>query len=237
MQRDSFSTGQILEIAEISRRTLERWHALNLLVPFGGKSPGKGTSRQYSFGDLMGALVLSRLRAARFPLELSTSLVRHACTLKQSDSVSQFVVLSAHGDFVPLEDSDLAAHFARDDSKVAVVLHLGSIHEEAIAATAEWSFEMRPRRGPKPGQAPKKRRKRREENKPRRHGTKDKLSSSVRRQTQNNASKHKASLSTSAHQNFAVSASTRSGGEAPRARGQTKSVGRYNARPTKPRPR
>lgn len=226
--RSSFSTGQILEIAKISRRTLERWHALNLLVPVGGKSPGKGTNRQYSFGNLVVALVLSRLRARQFPLELSTSLVRYTHSLTVDHSVSEFVVLSEHGDFIPLAGSDVAAHFARDDSKVAVVLQLGSIHGDAVHAASEWTYEARPRRGPKPGQAAKKPPKHKEESKVLRDGTKATLSTSITQRRKNNPSN--ATRTTNVGQIPAAGVSIRRTRKAPKARGQTDSGGKYKAR-------
>src|SRR4051812_44136436 len=77
MPIDSFSAAQLLRIASISRRMMNRWIALKALRPSVRLSTGKGVDHRFDLSDLLQAATLGRLCAVGCPLAVAALAARH----------------------------------------------------------------------------------------------------------------------------------------------------------------
>jgi DNA-binding transcriptional MerR regulator len=82
--RGSFSTAQVARLTGLSARQLDHWDRLGFLRPSLAPAAGYGSSRRYSFGDLVRVRLAARLRAAGFGLKKIRQLVQTLARLDPS---------------------------------------------------------------------------------------------------------------------------------------------------------
>ena len=152
MQTRSFSPAEALVVAGISNKMLAQAVELGLIAPFGGASPGRGTDRRYTFGDLMALRILRHLRDVGFRRSSSLPLLAWLARSTADTALFGYVLLTSDGEFTIVPEKKLVQQLSVSSTPICVVLHLNAIHQDVVAGAAECRFSERPRRGRRPGE-------------------------------------------------------------------------------------
>jgi|GEM_PF-5597046 len=152
MQGAHFSTAQMLNIAAISPTMLNKWIELDVIEASIRPADGTGSDRIFSFGDLVAAAVVSKLRTASVPLSSAAPIARYVATSMLNRAPGEFAVVFPGGEFITTSGKNLAQVIREHASKVGTVILLDDIYKEAHLNAIESRLMPKPHRGRKPGQ-------------------------------------------------------------------------------------
>ena len=139
--RRSFSTAETARLAGLSPRQLDHWDRMGFLGPSLERASGYGSTRRYSFGDIVRLRVAARLRAAGIGLP---RIRRCAEALARFDPESDL----GHARLLVLGHRVLWARSDRElvdllkEGQMVLVFSLGEAVEEAAGAVARLSGEV-----------------------------------------------------------------------------------------------
>src|SRR6478736_2988971 len=157
MTDQAYSAAQLLQIAGISRRQMNRWIELGALQASARLSTGKGVDHLFDFADLLQATALQSLCTVGCALNIAALAARHVAgidlpdDLENDDAPEDFLLVFPAGDFALSDASDLVERL-RAAPPATIVLRLRDVQRSVVAGAAEAAFRARPRRGRKPGQ-------------------------------------------------------------------------------------
>ena len=104
MTDQTFSSRQTAEIVGISYRQLDYWARTDLIRPSGADAAGSGTSRRYTYKDLLELKVVKRLLDSGFKLESVRDVFAYMRDHVDTDITSAHIVID--GSSVILCDGD-----------------------------------------------------------------------------------------------------------------------------------
>src|SRR5579872_6995998 len=77
MALDSFSTPEVAKITKTTIGTLDTWHRTRFISPTVEATPGRGTSRRYTFRDVVAIRTALELRDADISMPLLKRVVAY----------------------------------------------------------------------------------------------------------------------------------------------------------------
>jgi DNA-binding transcriptional MerR regulator len=140
--QDAFSTAEAARLSNLTPRQLDHWARLGFLCPSVRGASGYGSSRRYSFSDVVKLRVAARLRASGVGL---ARIRRCAEALKRLDSSGETDLGRARliviGNRVFWARSDQEVVDLLKEGQLVLVFSLGDTIEEAAGAVARWNRE------------------------------------------------------------------------------------------------
>lgn len=140
--RYGFSTAQAARLANLSPRQLDHWDRLGFLRPSLQEANGYGSTRRYSFVDIVRLRVAARLRASGVGL---AKIRRCAESLKRLDEVGEGDLGRARllivGNRVLWARSDEEVVDLLKEGQLVLVFALGEAVAETAGAVARFSRE------------------------------------------------------------------------------------------------
>lgn len=128
MTNQTFSSRQTAEIVGISYRQLDYWARTDLIRPSGTDAAGSGTSRRYTYKDLLELKVVKRLLDSGFKLESVRDVFSYMRDHVDTDISSAHIVID--GSSVVLCDGDNLVDVLRHGQGVFNVVPLHGMKNE-----------------------------------------------------------------------------------------------------------
>ena len=132
----AFTTKQVMSFTDLTSRQLNYFDTTGLLTPSVQPAQGRGTSRLYSFRDVVALRLIAKLRGQGISLQSVRRAVNYLHTMKQIALSAS--VLAFNGDDVVLVDrNQLAISLLQHPGQLCILIDVGGIThevEEAIRA-------------------------------------------------------------------------------------------------------
>lgn len=128
MTDQTFSSRQTAEIVGISYRQLDYWARTDLIRPSGADAAGSGTSRRYTYKDLLELKVVKRLLDSGFKLESVRDVFAYMRDHVDTDITSAHIVID--GSSVILCDGDNLVDVLRHGQGVFNVVPLSGMKDD-----------------------------------------------------------------------------------------------------------
>jgi DNA-binding transcriptional MerR regulator len=140
--RNSFSTAETARLTGLSARQLDHWDRLGFLRPSVERASGYGSSRRYSFADVVRLRVAARLRAAGIGLPKIRRCADALARLEPEGAgdLAEARLLVA-GNRVLWARSDRELVDLLKEGQMVLVFPLGDAVEEAAGAVARLARE------------------------------------------------------------------------------------------------
>lgn len=139
--QDSFSTAEAARLAGLSPRQLDHWDRLGFLTPSLQRASGYGSSRRYSFTDLVRLRVAARLRASGVGLARIRRCVEALKRLGEDETDLARARLLVIGNRVLWARSDREVVDLLKEGQLVLVFSLGDALEETASAVDRFNHE------------------------------------------------------------------------------------------------
>jgi DNA-binding transcriptional MerR regulator len=141
--RHSFSTAEVARLTGLSTRQLDHWDRLGFLCPSLERAAGYGSTRRYSFADVVRLRVGARLRAAGIGLPRIRRCAEALARLEPDGSADLAQArLLVVGNRVLWARSDQELVDLLKEGQMVLVFSLNDAVEEAAGAVARLSREV-----------------------------------------------------------------------------------------------
>ena len=145
--QDSFSTAEAARLSGLTPRQLDHWDRLGFLTPSLRQASGYGSSRRYSFTDLVRLKVAARLRASGVGLARIRRCVEALKRLGEEETDLALARLLVIGNRVLWARSDREVVDLLKEGQLVLVFSLGDALEETASAVDRFNSEAARRDG------------------------------------------------------------------------------------------
>jgi DNA-binding transcriptional MerR regulator len=136
----SFSTAEVARLTGLSARQLDHWDREGFLRPSLERASGYGSTRRYSFADVVRLRVAARLRAEGVGLARIRRCAEVLARLDPESDLGQARLIVA-GNSVLWARSDREVIDLLQDGQLVLVCSLGDAVAEAAGAVERWTRE------------------------------------------------------------------------------------------------
>ena len=140
--QDAFSTAEAARLSNLTPRQLDHWARLGFLCPSIRAASGYGSSRRYSFPDVVKLRMAARLRASGVGLARIRSCI---AAMRRLDSSGEADLGQARllviGNRVLWARSDREVVDLLKEGQLVLVFSIGETVEETAGAIARWNRE------------------------------------------------------------------------------------------------
>ncbi len=132
-----FTMGQTARVSGVPARTIDYWALSGFLQPSIQQASGKGSTRLWSFEDLVALRVAGHLREAGISLQALRRVIAHLRGRTPPASLANtYLVSNGHDVFERSGDELISALRSPGQRVFAWVIDLGAVVEEVEAALA-----------------------------------------------------------------------------------------------------
>jgi DNA-binding transcriptional MerR regulator len=133
MADEGFSTPEVAKIAKTTIGTLDTWHRMKFISPSIASTPGRGTSRRYTFRDVVAIRTALELRDAGISMPLLKRVVaylRERKGLSTNEALASTSLVTDGHDVFEIEGDITISALRRAGQRVLFVVPLGEIVSE-----------------------------------------------------------------------------------------------------------
>jgi len=133
MVDDSFSTPEVAKITKTTIGTLDTWHRIKFISPSITSTPGRGTSRRYTFRDVVAIRTALELRDAGISMPLLKRVVaylRKRKGLSASEVLASTSLITDGHDVYEVRGDLTISALRKAGQRVVFVVPLGEIVSE-----------------------------------------------------------------------------------------------------------
>ncbi|MCL5012888.1 MAG: MerR family transcriptional regulator [Firmicutes bacterium] len=125
-----FTTKQVMSFTDLTSRQLNYFDTTGLLSPSVKRAHGRGTSRLYSFRDVVALRLIAKLRRQGISLQAVRKAVNYLHTMKEQTTLSASVLAVNGNDVVLVERDQLVVSLLKQPGQLCFLIDLGGITRE-----------------------------------------------------------------------------------------------------------
>ena len=133
MPDEGFSTPEVAKITKTTIGTLDTWHRTGFISPAIASTPGRGTSRRYTFRDVVAIRTALELRDAGISMPLLKRVVaylRKRKGLSATEALASTSLITDGHDVYEIEGDATISALRKAGQRVVFVVPLGEIVTE-----------------------------------------------------------------------------------------------------------
>jgi DNA-binding transcriptional MerR regulator len=130
---EGFTTPQVAKIVKTTIGTLDTWHRMKFISPALASKPGRGTSRRYTFRDVVAVRTALELREAGISMPLLKRVVaylRKRKGLSATEVLASTSLITDGHDVYEVEGDTTISALRKAGQRVVFVVPLGEIVTE-----------------------------------------------------------------------------------------------------------